>query len=135
MTRPTEAFKITVLASGTTVPFDSFSGRIAYRGELVEITPEQYDGTLDRFGNSWLDMDEHAQAKKWGMVRFLRGDHTADVAFIGDDDSTVRYRRRENAIATANAISDPAERRAAHAEVNRVYGRAESTQRTTRSFE
>lgn len=126
---------LTVMRSGFPVPFDSYSNRICYRGEVVTLTAEQVEGTKDRLGRTWLDLDDGEQIERWGIVRFKLGDHSADVGFIGDDDSTVRFRRRENAIIAANAISDPQDRAEAHREVKRLYGAAQGSQRTLRSFE
>ncbi|WP_404435176.1 hypothetical protein LG322_08455 [Microbacterium aerolatum] len=125
---------ITIWKSGFTVPDiagEVYSrNRVCYRGEVVTLTPEQVEMTKDRAGNSWLDLTEEAQESKWGAVRFRHGDHSAEVAFIGDDDSTVRYRRRENAVQQAQKIADAAERKAEFARINSTYGHAQSTQRS-----
>jgi hypothetical protein len=129
---------ITVMKSGLSVPeragdWDSRS-RVCYRGEVVTLSPELVEMTRDRHGNSWLDLTEDQQVERWGDVRFKRGDHSAEVAFVGDDDSTVRYRRRENAVMVAQKIADPAERKAAFAEITATYGASPSSQRTLRSY-
>jgi hypothetical protein len=76
-----------------------------------------------------------SQVRRYGKVRFKLGDHSEEIAFVGDDDSTVRFRKRENMIIAANKISDPAERKEALARVTKMFGRAESSQRTLRTFE
>lgn len=131
MNTPTENIVITVMASGTTVPdVTTYSNRVAYRGEVVEITPSMYEGTVDREGNSWLDQDEAAQVRRYGKVRFRVGDHSHEIDFIGDDDSTVVYKRRENAEIAARKLSDVDERVKALKAVNERYGPAQSTQRS-----
>lgn len=123
---------ITVWKSGFAVPDKvDWSNRICYRGEVVTLTPEHVESTKDKNGNSWLDLTEDAQLERWGEIRFRHGDHSAEVGFIGDDDSTVRFRRREIAVQRAQKIADAAERKAEFARINATFGAAQSTQRST----
>lgn len=50
-------------------------GKIWARGQELEfdVPSEPYDGTKDRFGQSWLDFDENEQMRRYGKVRFRRG--------------------------------------------------------------
>jgi hypothetical protein len=56
---------------------DGFSahGQIWYRGQEIEyITNEQvYYDTLDKFGNSWLGLDDSDQMRRYGRVYFRPG--------------------------------------------------------------
>ena len=129
---------ITIWKSGFSVP--EIAGEVYsrnksyYRGEVVTLTPELIEMTVDRKGNSWLDLTEENQREKWGEVRFRHGDHSAEVKFIGDDDSTVIFRRRENETLAARKIVDPAERAAALKRIHDLYGPVDSGQRTLRVY-
>lgn len=125
---------ITVWKSGFQVPFDDFSSRVALRGELITLTPEQVEDTRDRNGNSWLDLTEEQQLARWGHVNFLKGDRSSDVKFIGDDDERIRFRRRERAIIEAHALSDPEERADALHKIRELYGTPRSSQRTLNEY-
>ena len=126
---------LTVLRSGFTVPFDDYSSRTALRGEVITLSPSAVEATADRHGNTWVTMTEDEQVSRWGHVNFRIGDHSEGIAFLGEDDERIRFERRERDIIAANAISDPQARAEAHREVKRVYGAAQSTQRTLRSYE
>lgn len=51
----------------------SSNGRNFYRGQEVTFGPEAYADTLDRNGNSWLNMSEEEQYARWDEVKFRRG--------------------------------------------------------------
>jgi len=134
----TENMTITVWRSGLSVP-DIVgpvysANRIAYRGEVVTLTPEQIEETRDRSGATWLDLSEAEQIARWGHVKFKLGDHSAGVKFLGEDDSTIQFRRRENAVLAAQKIADAGERKAAFAKINELYGPGDSGQRTLRQY-
>lgn len=115
---------ITALTTGLTVPSapgeSGFAGRVLLRGQTVKVNRED---TLDRLGNTWLDLDTDAQIKRWGEQRFMIGTPTeADGITLGDDDiHGFRYRKWMAATEQARAISDPAERAAALAQVKRDF--------------
>lgn len=121
---------ITVLRSGLMVPHNNFANRVAYRGEVLHLTAEQVESAKDRNGFSWLDMTDEDQEARWGEIKFKIGDHSAEIGFLGDDDSTVRFRRRENAVIAARRITDPVERAAALKEITDTYGAPDSGQRS-----
>jgi hypothetical protein len=102
-----------VLQSGLTVPDGAGANRVAFRGETFTITPNQYEDSKDREGRSWLDSPGD---------RFAEGPAPADIA-LGEDDSSFMYRRREEDLAAARGIADPAERHAAVEAVHARYGR------------
>lgn len=131
MTTTDKTVTITVLRSGLTVPHNNFATRVALRGEVITLTPEQVQGTEDRYGASWLQMTDAEQEARWGEVKFVHGDHAEGIAFLGDDDSTIRFRRRENAVLAARKIANDAERREAFRKINETYGHADSGQRST----
>lgn len=118
-----------VNASGLTLPGipaaegGTATGRVLRRGEEFEVTPELYAETLDRNGNSWLDLDENAQVQRFGHIKFLPG-KCPDGIRVGDDDDGYLYREGQRAREYARAISDPEERAAALADVAKEYGDA-----------
>lgn len=133
---------ITVLRSGfSSIPDISepkFStNRVAYRGEVITLSPEQIEATRDLNGNSWLDMTEEQQLDRWGHVNFRVGDVREEeaVKFIADDDEAMIYRLREQATKIADQISDPVARREARAEIAKRFGAPESSQRTLQAWE
>jgi len=114
--------------TGVTVPQfspagDPVGGRVLRQWETFEVTDELIELTRDRLGNSWLEMDAAEQTKRWGMVKFAEGEPPAD-AEIGSDDEGFLYQRGLRAREQARAISNPADRGAALAEVARKYGAA-----------
>ena len=98
----------------------SATRRVLLQGEEFEVTPELYAETLDRAGNSWLDLDESAQLARWGEVRFAPGPKP-DALTFGGDDSSYRIRAWQRDLAYAQAVSDPNERRAALAKVRAEF--------------
>lgn len=56
---------------------DGFSahGQIWYRGQEIEYSTDEqvYKDTMDRYGKSWLDLDDAGQMRKYGRVYFRRG--------------------------------------------------------------
>lgn len=122
---------ITVLRSGLTVPHTDFATRVALRGEVITLTSEQVASTEDRNGASWLELTDAEQEARWGVVKFVHGNHAEDIAFLGDDDERIRWRRRERDVLAARKIPDDAERREAFRKINETYGQADSGQRST----
>ncbi|WP_347978681.1 hypothetical protein [Microbacterium sp. ProA8] len=116
-----------VNASGLTLPGvpaasgGTATGRVLRRGEEFEVTPELYAETLDRNGESWLDLTPEEQTRRYGHIKFLPGTRPDDIA-VGDDDEGYRYKQGLAAREYAQQISDPAERAAALAEVSAEYG-------------
>lgn len=64
-------------AEGITVHFVAegltSNNRTFYTGQEVVFGPEAYADTIDRFGNSWLNMTENEQYERWGEVKFRKG--------------------------------------------------------------
>lgn len=56
---------------------DGFSahGQVWYRGQEIEYVKNEtvYKDTLDRDGNSWLDLDPRGQMRRYGRVYFAPG--------------------------------------------------------------
>ncbi|WP_036318140.1 hypothetical protein [Microbacterium sp. B24] len=95
------------------------------RGATVEVTKEIIEASLDRNGNSWLDLvdDEGAQVARYGQVTFRRGQCPEDVLWWnapGDDAS--RGLAHVKAVEAAREISDPIERRLAVAKADETFG-------------
>lgn len=128
--RPAEQFHFltTGLIWRTKVP-SGFGGvsEISTRGQTVTLTRDMLDA------NPWIARylgDDDAQIEKWGEVRIRPG------AFPDDASPYVHgapdwEEAREAARRRAWAIADPEERAAARAEVERRYGPAPTTSRTT----
>ncbi|AZH78177.1 hypothetical protein CSX12_06715 [Microbacterium sp. Y-01] len=87
------------------------------------MTAELYAETLDRNQNSFLDLDEAAQVKKWGKVLWARGPAPEGMG-IGQDDEGYRYRKGLKAREYALAISDPMERARSLKQVQAEYADA-----------
>lgn len=69
----TEAEPQTRLIHFTADGFTAF-GMVWYRGQELEITPDLYEKTLDKDGNSWLDsLDKLTQMRRFGEVKFEDG--------------------------------------------------------------
>ncbi|WP_374460126.1 hypothetical protein [Microbacterium sp.] len=129
---------ITVLSSGFTVPgraregaYWGTDGRTALRGEVVEIDRSE---TLDRAGNSWLDLTEEQQEERYGKPMFTLGDHSEGIAVGEDDVHGFRYKKWCRAIEEAQRIVDPAERAAALARIKREYPEQSRTSQTSRPY-
>ena len=138
-TKNSETVTITVLATGLALPGPSnpnayfgTSGRTALRGEVVEVERSE---TLDRAGNSWLDMTDEQQEARWGVVRFRIGDHSEGIELGDDDENGARYYQWMRATELAQKISDPAERSAALREIKAKYPEQNrTTQRTLTEY-
>lgn len=52
--------------------FTAFS-QVWYRGQEVEITSELRASTIDRAGNTWIDMDDTEQFERFERVMFRKG--------------------------------------------------------------
>lgn len=116
-------------ASGVTLPGvpaavgGTATGRVLRQYERFDVTPELYAETLDRNGNSFFDLDEPAQVARYGRVLWIEGE-PPEGAIIGADDEGLQYRAGTRAREEALLVSDPKERAAAVAEVERQYGSA-----------
>lgn len=113
-------------ATGLTLPAfsaagDPLAGRVLSRGETFTVSPETYDLTKDRLGNSFLDLTPDQQVARWGMQRFGTGAAPDDMV-IGEDDEYQMFRVAFSKLEYARKISDPNERRAATQKVWRDYG-------------
>lgn len=131
-----EPIIVTVLASGSVLPFNDYENRAYYRGEVVELTAEQVEGTRDRLGKTIADTirSEEVQLARWGILRFREGSDTSDIGYIGDDDSTVTFRKRELAEERAKNLPSRAERVAGLKAVTDAYGQKDTGQRTIATY-
>ena len=136
-TKTPETVTITVLTSGLTLPgpanpasYFHTEGRTALRGEVVDVERSE---TVNRLGESWLDLGDEAQIARWGVVRFRIGDHVEaeGIKYLGDDDERITFRRREREILEARKITDADERSAELKRIYALYGRGDSGQRST----
>lgn len=106
-------FTAHVRGSGLTLPPVSRDaaapGTVMRQGEEFEVTQELYDATLDRYGDSFLDLSEAEQVARWGMVKWAKGPKPEGTE-VGGDDEGYRYRKAQALKAYAEQISDPMER-------------------------
>lgn len=51
----------------------SSNNKAFYYGQEVTFGPEAYKDTVDRYGNSWLNMTEEEQIERWDEVKFRKG--------------------------------------------------------------
>ena len=68
-------------------------GKIWYRGQELTVTKgtDDYESTLDRDGNSWLDLTEAEQLAYWGERKFAAGPWQG-AGFDLDADMDVRFK-------------------------------------------
>jgi hypothetical protein len=71
-------------------------GRVWYRGQELEFTPgsRAHEETKNRRGESWLDLTEMEQARRWGKIMFRRGPWPGDKYADEDAQKAERQRRR-----------------------------------------
>lgn len=75
-TKPkTKITEFHVLADGLTIPTERGRGHVVYRGQTFTITEKMITASLDRLGNSFLDLieDPEAQIARWGKVYLAPG--------------------------------------------------------------
>ena len=65
---------ITILQEGTTL-----AGKVRHRGEVIEITDDLYRDTIDRNGDSILQLDERRQVERWKRALWKVGNHRASL--------------------------------------------------------
>lgn len=137
-TKNPETVTITVLATGLSLPgkanpnaYFNTTGRTALRGEVVEVERSE---TVDRNGNSWLDLDDAAQEARWGVVRFRIGDHSEGIELGDDDVNGARYYQWMRATEEAQKMSDPAERTAALRAIKAKYPEQNKSTQTSRDY-
>lgn len=102
------------------------------RGDVITVTGEMVQSTIDRNGDSWCsDLSEAGQLARWGDVRFGLGAWPQDLMpwLPGSPEA---FEAREEARKRAHRLEDPHERAEALAEVQRVFGSA-PTSRTLNS--
>lgn len=113
-------------ATGLTLPAfspagDARPGRVLSRGETFTVSPETYELTKDRLGDSFLDLTEAEQVARWGMQRFGIGPAPEDMV-IGEDDDYQAFKAAFSKLEYARKISDPTERKLAVQKVWRDHG-------------
>lgn len=112
------------LTGSITLPTGALEGDVFHRGYVLTITDELLEWTTDRAGNSWLtDLGEESQIARWGEVKLVPGDQSESIVWWNGGDSASRGLARTIAGEAAREISNPAERRAAIAEADELYGR------------
>lgn len=69
------AVEVVHFLTAATVPGPGYLSLTMIRGDVLEVTPELREASLDRRGRSWLDLvhDPEAQIARWGEVRFAPG--------------------------------------------------------------
>ena len=86
-------------------------GEPAYRGKETVITRPIIEGTLNRIGQSWLELldDTEAQVRRWGKVCFARGPFPDDLDRL-EPGSMPWIEAKEDAFHRAAQIEDPVQR-------------------------
>lgn len=127
MTSTTEPRIFHARSSGVTLPGvpsavgGTATGRVLRQWEEFEVTDELRAETVDRNGNSWLDLDAQAQVARWGSQKIAEGPAPEGVT-VGADDDAVQFKAAFAKLEYARKISDPAERKLAVQKVWRDYG-------------
>jgi hypothetical protein len=87
---------------------DGFSahGQIWYRGQEIEYVTDEvvYKDTMDRFGDSWLALDDRGQMQRYGRIYFRHGPWPGQP--YADDNSLeaeLKRGRKPRAIAPVSA--------------------------------
>jgi len=100
----------------------TIAGFVLKRGESITLTAAQVADTVDRDGNSFLDLSDDDQLARWGSVKFGQGPAPEGMA-AWQDDSLARSDAREAARADALRIVDRGERIAALKAIDDKFGR------------
>lgn len=67
-------------------------GNVWYRGQELEIDEEHYKETLNKSGESWLDMPKAEQMKRFGVEMFAEGEWPFE-AYEDSDAQAAEIRR------------------------------------------
>jgi hypothetical protein len=121
-----------VLVSGSTAPNGPDASFVARRGDQFTVDAKTYESTLDRNGNSFLDLTPEEQIARWGVQRYAEGPKPDDVVW-GDDDEVVQLYRQAKERDEAYSIQDPASRRLAILELNARYGHVQTSRTISKS--
>jgi hypothetical protein len=107
------------------------SGKVARRGQTIEVTEALIEASKDRFGRSWLDLvdDPAGQVAVYGKEIIGRGPFPAGL--VPTQPRTLDHREaRLEAARAARELPKGPERDDALAKVEKLYGPAEPTSRT-----
>lgn len=137
-TRPEPGSRIHFRESGFTfATSDSYAGQfVSRRGQTVTVTAALIEASLDRDGNSWLDLiDSPAeQIERWGAVQFGRGPWPDDLPlFVRGSVEWADARAAANK--RAHSLPDGPEKAAAFREVFETFGPGPTTSRTLRDHD
>ncbi|WP_349427479.1 hypothetical protein [Microbacterium sp. LWS13-1.2] len=112
------------LRAPMTIAFTEHESQALPRGAEFEVTEELYAMSVNRKGESWLDLTPEEQVQRWGMQKFGIGPCPPDItwwnAVANDGAWNVA---RDEAMLYVSKISDPAERAKATEEVRQKFGR------------
>ncbi|MFJ4160255.1 hypothetical protein [Microbacterium testaceum] len=109
-----------VLVTGTTVPLSSDTNAVLSRGQHFNLTPELYELTKDRNGESVYDLSATEQVDRWGAQRFAEGDAPDDIE-VGDDSEGHQYALSQRELDAAYLVADKTERENRVREIRRKY--------------
>lgn len=109
-----------VLETGLTVPVSRDSNAVLSRGQHFSLTPELYELSKDRNGESVYDLSPAEQVSRWGIQRFAEGDAPEDIA-VGDDSEGHVYHLSQRELEEAARIADKTARAARTQEIKRKY--------------
>lgn len=109
-----------VLRTGTTVPLSRDTNAVLSRGQHFNLTPELYELSKDRNGDSVYDLSATEQVERWGAQRFAEGDAPEDIQ-VGDDSEGHLYARSQLELDAAYRVADKLERENRVREIRRKY--------------
>lgn len=128
-TKPkTKISEFHVLADGLTIPTERGRGHVVYRGQTFTITEKMISASLDRLGNSFLDLIEDAESQlaRWGTVYLAPG---ACPFTVEPEPPTLYVRQRTQADTRPNGGYYP------QASVSHVSEDADRAARIARHFD
>jgi hypothetical protein len=137
-TRPEPGEQIHFRESGFTFAVsEGYSGtHVSRRGQTITVTAALIEASVDRNGDSWLDLvdDELGQIERWGSVQFGRGPFPEDEPLYVR--GTVEWAdARAAANKRAHSLPDGPEKAAAFREVFEVFGPGMPTSRTLKDYD
>ncbi|TFD74107.1 hypothetical protein E3T54_15010 [Cryobacterium sp. Sr8] len=114
-----------------TIPIDSYHSSVMSWGAEIDVTDEVRELSVDRNGNSWLDLlgDDEAQVRRYGEVFFRPGPWPANLPRLRPGSDAWKD-AREAARQAAHRLSYEPDRKVALAEVEREFGPALATNQT-----
>lgn len=110
-------------ASTINVRFTEHEARSLRRGSVFEVTADVLEYSKNRYGESVFDdLSPEAQCRRWGMVKFLRGDQSAEVTWWNGSE-TERDRFRQEELHKIETLRDPVSKFEAKQQLMELVGK------------